>query len=308
MTAIRPVACCNRMFCWYLSLLPFLWPDAETVTGPGSGFPWLRPRQRHSSCLRQRWNTFPGQYRPIPVNTYNTYHMYKTYKNIQIPINADHFLQYIHTYLHISIHVVHAKTQWYMSIQTNTYQYIQYKPYVQSIQINTDQGHYMQYMPVHTNTYNTRWYTHVPSNTDQYYLSIYTIHAICTIHTNTYKYLSIQTIAYNTYIYIHINTNNTCQYISIQTNIYKYIHWHTYHMYNTYNYISIQAIPAHIKCQCMPIHTKTCNTYQKQHIPIHTTIHTIQYMPMNTTKQTTIHTNTYHEVQYLPCLKTHTSL
>ena len=67
--------------------------------------------------------------------------MLYTYQSRQIPDT------------HTPIHVVDANTQHYMSIQTNTYQYIQYIPYVQYIQINID--HYIKYMPVHTNTYNT---------------------------------------------------------------------------------------------------------------------------------------------------------
>ena len=200
----------------------------------------------------------------------------------------------------------HSDTCQYRRIPINTYNTSHmYNPY-KSIQTRAITCNTCQYIQIHIIHVDTHMYLPIQTNTTCQYIQYMPYVQYIQIHTNTYQYRPLHTI--HIYTYIHTNTNNTCQYISIQTNIYKYIHWHTYHMYNTYNYISIQAIPAHIKCQCMPIHTKTCNTYQKQHIPIHTTIHTIQYMPMNTTKQTTIHTNTYHEVQYLPCLKTHTSL
>ena len=129
---------------------------------------------------------------PIQTNTgqYVQYiHVYNTYKYIQIPTNTDLY----HTYRYIPIQTIHANTHWYISIQANTYQYIQYVQYMQK-QIKTCQ-------------------------------------------------------------YLHISNVSTCQYITIlainnKNNIYQYI--------------------------------------PSQYIPIHSTI------------QTAIHTNTLHEVQYLP--------
>ena len=83
------------------------------------------------------------------------------------------------------------------------------------------------------------------------------------------------------------------------TNTYQYIQYMPYvqdiqiHI-NTGQYMHISHVST---CQYIPIlamHTKN-NTYQyiPQYIPC-------QYMPIHATKQTTIHANTYHEVQYLP--------
>ena len=55
------------------------------------------------------------------------------------------------------------------------------------------------------------------------------------------------------------------------------------------------SVHTNTKCQYIPIHTNTCNTYQNN---------TYQYIPIHSKIQTTIHTNAYHEVQYLP-LHTH---
>ena len=213
--------------------------------------------------------------RPIPVNAYNTCHMYNTYKYIQIPTYIDHYIQYIH--MHINI--CSTCQYWYISMQMNTYQYINtyqiYNTYQYiSIHINTD--HYIQYMPVHTNQYNTSWYTHAPSNTDQY-LSIHAIlHDTCHVYnTNKYiqiwlKYLPIQTIAYIAYIHIPMQTihANTHWYISIQTNTFQCIPYIQYVQYiqihvNTGWYLHI-SMSVHNNTEYIPktIHTKTHhNTY-----------------------------------------------
>ena len=123
---------------------------------------------------------------------------------IQIPTKIDQGITY-KTYKSI----IHANTHWYISIQTNSYPYKQYIPFLHicqyiSICIHTD--HYMQYMPIHTNTvtYNTCWYTvsyaYAHSKTEQYLL-ICTIHTIFTIHTNTYKCRPVHTMHTNTYQY-----------------------------------------------------------------------------------------------------------
>ena len=202
------------------------------------------------------------QYRQVPTNMYNTYHMYNTYK--------------------------------YMSISINTNQYI-------------------PYMLIHMNRYNTRWYTYAPSNTDQY-LSICTLYNIMWHHVyNTYKCIQIPTNIDHYIQYIQINTNirNTCQYISIHMNTDECLSFCKIHTIctihtNTYKYM---LIPAHIKCQYIQIHTNTCNTYQKQYIPQYIPCrgaNSTQYIPKNSTIQTTIYSKTYHEFQYstsrtLPC-------
>ena len=137
--------------------------------------------------------------------------------------------------------------------------------------------------------------THIHSNTDQY-LSIRTIHTICTIQTNTtYKYQPIQTIAYNTYTYIQIQTIhvNTHGYISKQTNTYQYVQCIQIHI-NTDQYLHISNIST---CQwywqyipILAIHTEN-NTYHYvpqyipcQYMPIHSTI---QYIRIHTVKSNT---------------------
>ena len=82
------------------------------------------------TCLYTVIHICTFQYRQIPINTYNTYSMYNTYKYILIPINTDHYIKYL------SIQAKHANTQQsqlYITMQTNTYQNVQYIPYVQYI-------------------------------------------------------------------------------------------------------------------------------------------------------------------------------
>ena len=84
----------------------------------------------------------------------------------------------------------------YTQIPINTYN--TYYTYNTSkyISICTNTDHDMQYMPVHRNMCNTCWYPYVHSNADQY-LSIQTLHIICTIHTNTSKYRPLHSIHIN---------------------------------------------------------------------------------------------------------------
>ena len=88
-----------------------------------------------------------------------------------VPIQT---ITYNTTYIYMSIHVVHEITHWYISMQTNTYQYIQYILYLQHIQIhiNTYQCRPLyntcQYIQIRIIHADTHMYIHIQANTYQY--------------------------------------------------------------------------------------------------------------------------------------------
>ena len=158
------------------------------------------------------------------------------------PVDTQYILKYIP-----STYSIHSNTYWHQtatsdwyfscdwtlrSIYTNTdntYQYLQYVPYIW-IHMNTCQ--YTQYLQIQT----VHAILMIQKDTNQYML-IQTIHTIHTIQTYTYKYMSVQTIHTDTnstcntddtdrYISIHTDTNNT--YNTYHTYQYKRIHMNTY--------------------------------------------------------------------------------